>query len=212
MGSFEDHVRYGVGFYTCAVLLTFVPLAYFLADGTLDSVAVAFGVGAAVVGFPFALAGASFPDIDHHSAKPHRFFKRWVAVASGVAAGYVLFASGVAVEAGYVAVETVEAAPDAPEPVLGGSVAFFGAVAFGSVAFAAIGVLKPRHRGVTHTLGAGFVVACIVGVCVWYAVSVFVPSLGVPAGGVAGASFFVGFLSHLQCDGLLLRILPDAMG
>jgi len=212
MGSFEDHVRYGIWFYAVTVLLVLAPLGYFFGNGRLDSIGVVFSVGAAVIGFPFALAGASFPDIDHHSAKPHRFFRKGTSVTAGVIAGYVLFVSGIAVEAGVTSAEAVEAAPDAPETVLGGGVAFAGALAAGTVAFVGVGVLKPRHRGVTHTLGAGFVVACIVGVGVWYAVSFVTPSFGVPSGGVAGAAFFVGFLSHLQCDGLLVGFLPDAMG
>ena len=212
MGSFEDHVRYGIAFYVAAVLVTGVPLAYVFGGGTVDEGALPIAAAAGVLGSVFALAGASFPDVDHHSAKPHRFFRKWVAVASGVVAGYALFASGVAVRAGIVAVRSVEALPDAPEAVLGGSVSMAGAVAAGAAAFVGVRVLKPRHRGVTHTLRAGVVVAAGVGAGVWYGTSFVAPSVSVTAGAVAGTSFFVGFLSHLQCDGLLVGFLPDAMG
>lgn len=211
MGSFEDHVRYGVAFYVVGFGVALVPLAYAFGDGSLGEGTLPFVFGAAVFGSVFALAGASFPDVDHHAAKPHRFFRKWVAVGSGAVAGYTLFASGVAVKAGTVAVRSVEAVPDAPEPVLGGGVAVAGGVAAGAAAFVGVGALKPRHRGVTHTLRAGFIVALGVSAGVWYAVSYVAPSVGVLAGGVAGASFFVGFLSHLQCDGLLVGFLPDAM-
>jgi hypothetical protein len=210
MGSFEDHVRYGVVFYVVAVFFACVPTAYFFA-GEVGAAEFAVGATAVGVGFVFALAGASFPDIDHHAAKPHRFFRKWVAVLSAVVAGYGLFASGIAVEAGVTAVRAFEAVPEAPEPVLGGGVAVAGAFVAGAAVFVGVRTLKPRHRGVTHSLPTGFFVAAGVGAGVWYAVSVVAPSLGVLAGGVTGASFFVGFLSHLQCDGLLVGFLPDAM-
>jgi hypothetical protein len=211
MGSFEDHVRYGVAFYAAAVVVSLVPLAYGFGDGALGVERLVSVAPACLLGFVFALAGASFPDIDHHSAKPHRFFRRWVAVGAGAVGGYFLFVTGVGAEAGAAALGWVEAAPEAPETVLGGGVSVVGGVAAGAAAFVAVSVLKPRHRGVTHSPGAGVVVALGVCVCVWYAASFVAPSVGVLAGGVAGASFFVGFLSHLQCDGLLVGFLPDAM-
>lgn len=211
MGSFEEHVRYGVGFYAVSAVLVCGVSAYLLYEGVLTAREAVFAVAAVCAGFPFALAGASFPDIDHHSAKPHRFFKKWMSVATAVVAGYVLLASGLAFEAGAVTVETVEPV-DAPEEVVGSGVAVGVAAVAGMTAFVGVGVLKPRHRGVTHTKQAGALVACLIGVVVWYGVSVFAPPVAVFAGAVAGASFFVGFLSHLQCDGLLVGFLPDASG
>jgi len=215
MGSFEDHLRYGVGFYAVAAVLTCVFSAYLFREGVLSARDAAVVFGGAVAGFPFTLAGAGFPDIDHHKAKPHRFFKRWVAVAAAVFAGYVLFVSGVALEAGATATDTVGAAPDATEVemVAGFGVVAVGAVVAAGVAVVGVTVLKPRHRGITHTLRAGFGVAAGVGLVVGYTAGVVVPpEVAVLAGGVAGVSFFVGFLSHLQCDGLLVGFLPDAMG
>ncbi len=203
-------MRYGVAAYVVAVALAGVLTAYLFAEGVVGNGGLALAVGGAVLGFPFAVAGAGFPDIDHHAAKPHRFFRRWLSVIAASVGGYVLFASGVAVEAGATTAAAVEA--DAPEPVVGGAVAAVGAVGLGATAFVGVGILKPRHRGITHTLRAGFVVAGIVGVAVGYGVYVFVPSAAFFAGGVASTAFFVGFLSHLQCDGLLFGILPDAMG
>jgi len=210
MGSFEDHMRYGVAAYVVTLVLAGVPTAYLFQEGVVGNGEVALAVGGGVVGLPFAVAGAGFPDIDHHAAKPHRFFRRWVSVIAAVVGGYVLFASGLAVEAGVTTAAAVEA-PGAPEPVVGGAFAALGAVALGATAFVGVGVVKPRHRGITHTLRAGFVVAGIVGVAVGYAVYVFVPSAAFFVGGVAATAFFVGFLSHLQCDGLLFGVLPDAM-
>lgn len=212
MGSFEDHVRYGVWFYAGAVLSASAPLAYLFGEGTLGAGGAALALGGAIVGFPFALAGASFPDVDHHSAKPHRMFKRWVAAAVAVVSGYVLFASGYAAEAGVVATDAAGLElGGAADSVVGVGVAAAGAVTAAGAAFVGVGVLKPRHRGVTHTLRAGTVVAAVVGAGFGYSVSVVDPSIGVFAGGAAAASFFVGFLSHLQCDGLLVGFLPDAM-
>jgi hypothetical protein len=213
MGSFEDHVRYGVAFYAGAVLLVSAPVAYLLGEGALGTGGAALAAGAAVLGFPFALAGASFPDVDHHSAKPHRLFRRGVSVAAAVVSGYVVFASGLGSEAGFVVAEAagVEVG-GVPEAAVGGVVAVAGGIAAAGVAFVGVGVVKPRHRGVTHTVRAGAVVAGVVGAGFGYAVSVFAPSVAASVGGVAAAAFFVGFLSHLQCDGMLVGFLPDAMG
>jgi hypothetical protein len=212
MGSFEDHMRYGIGAYLAVVFLLAAPVGYLVYNGYVGGMSVALAVGAAVGGFPFAVAGAGFPDIDHHAAKPHRFFKKWVSVIASVVGGYAFYASGVAVKTGGATVEALEAAPGLPEPFVGVAFATAGGVAAGGLVFVAVGVLKPRHRGVTHTLGAGFFVAGLIGVAAGYAAAVVFPSAAVFAGGIAATGFFVGFLSHLQCDGLLFRFLPDAMG
>lgn len=211
MGSFEDHMRYGVAAYVLAVVVSAGVVVYLFREDTLGAEELLLAVGAAVAGFPFVVAGAGFPDVDHHAAKPHRFFKKWVSVISAVAGGYVLFSSGFASEAGVTAADEVVTASVAPEPVVGGAVAAVGGVVAGGVVFSAVAVLKPPHRGVTHTLHAGVVVAALIGVGVGYGASLFAPSLGIVAGGVASGGFFVGFLSHLQCDGLLVGFLPDAM-
>jgi len=212
MGSFEDHVRYGVGFYAGAVLLVSAPVAYLLGEGALGAGGVVLAGGAAVVGFPFALAGASFPDVDHHSAKPHRMFRRWMSLTAAVVSGYVLLASGVGYDMGVAAAEAAGVSVGGvSDAALGGVAAVAGAFAAAGVSFVGVGVVKPRHRGVTHTLRAGAVVAALVGTGFGYAASFVFPSFAAPAGGVAAASFFVGFLSHLQCDGMLVGFLPDAM-
>jgi hypothetical protein len=219
MGSFEDHMRYGVAAYVVAVIAGGAGVGYLLYSGRAGVAEVALAAGAAVAGFPFAVAGAGFPDVDHHAAKPHRFFKKWISVITGVVGTYLLYASGVAVEAGASAMNEVATASVAPEPIVGGGIAAFGGVGAGVAAYIGVGVLKPPHRGVTHTLPAGLVVSILVGVGVGYAASVVAPVLlpssplvvGGLAAGVASTGFFVGFLSHLQCDGLLVGFLPDAM-
>nr|WP_276591996.1 metal-dependent hydrolase [Halorutilus salinus] len=212
-------MRYGVGAYLLAVVVAGAALGYLVYTGRADLRHVAVGVAGGVGGFPFAVAGAGFPDIDHHSAKPHRFFRRWVSVIAGGVAVYFLFASGVATEAGIAVLDGVTTASVVPEGVVGVGVSAVGGIVAGVSAYMGVGLLKPPHRGVTHTFGTGVVVAVGVGVAVGYGGgvvgSVVVPSsstlVGVLAGCVAGVSFFVGFLSHLQCDGLLVGFLPDAM-
>jgi hypothetical protein len=219
MGSFEDHMRYGVAAYVVFVVGCAAVVGYLVYSGRAGVTEAALGAAGAVGGFPFAVAGAGFPDIDHHAAKPHRFFKRWVSVIAGIVGAYLLYASGVAVEAGAAAMEEVTTASIAPEPLVGVAVAGIGGVGAGVAAYVGVGVLKPPHRGVTHSLPAGLVVSVLVGVGVGYAASVvgavLLPSpplvVGGLTGGVVSSAFFVGFLSHLQCDGLLVGFLPDAM-
>ncbi|MFP4189159.1 MAG: metal-dependent hydrolase [Halobacteriales archaeon] len=219
MGSFEDHMRYGVASYVLAVVIGGGGVAYLFSRGMVGVSDVVVAAVGGVAAFPFAVAGAGFPDIDHHAARPHRFFKKWVSVIAAVVGAYLLFVSGVAVEAGTAAVDEVATASVVPEPVVGGGVAAVGGVAAAGTAYLAVTYLKPPHRGVTHSLSTGVVVAAGVGVGIGYAASMVAPlvlsasppMVGALAGGIAGGGFLVGFLSHLQCDGLLVGVLPDAM-
>ncbi|MDY6779435.1 MAG: hypothetical protein SV760_02580, partial [Halobacteria archaeon] len=88
-----------------------------------------------------------------------------------------------------------------------------GGVVGGVLVFYGVGFAKPKHRGITHALTTGAVVAGVVGLGVGFAGSELVsPEIGYVAGGIGGLSFFVGFLSHLQCDGLLVGFLPSYSG
>lgn len=209
MGSFEDHMRYGVAAYLLVVGAVGILTGYAVYTGGIGmgADAVALWAGASAIGFPFSLLGAGFPDIDHGDAKPHRYLKKWLSVTTAVVSGYLLFASEAVVGIGTRVLGEVGA--EVPETAISVVGAVAGGIVAGIGARIAVDILKPKHRGVTHTLGAGFVVATIIGAVLGYAGGVFAPSLGVFVGGVCATAFFVGFLSHLQCDGLLVGILPD---
>jgi len=208
MGNFEDHMRYGVGAYLLVVGVGGILTGYSVYKGMDVGVdGLVLWASASVLGFPFALLGAGFPDIDHGDAKPHRYLKKWLSVGAAVVAGYLLFVSeATATVGGEVAREVGVEVPETGVALAG---AVVGGVLAGVGARLAVDFLKPKHRGVTHTLGAGFVVAALVGGVSGYAGGLVAPPLRAFVGGICATSFFVGFLSHLQCDGLLLGVLPD---
>jgi len=208
MGSFEDHMRYGVAAYLLVVGVGGILTGYTVyTGGFVGADAVGLWAGASVIGFPFALLGAGFPDIDHGDAKPHRYLKKWLSVTTTVASGYLFFSSEAVVGIGTQVLG--DAGVEIPEVAIAVSIGVSGGIIVGIGTRIAVDVLKPKHRGVTHTVGAGFVVAALIGALFGYSSRVVAPSLGVFVGGVCATAFFIGFLSHLQCDGLLVGVLPD---
>ncbi len=153
------------------------------------------------VALPLTFVGAGFPDIDHHSAKPHRYLRKGVFVVSSGITAYLFLA-----EARSLNTPFVDVSPILFTAVVGTvSSLVVGAVASYSVAF-----FRPRHRGVTHTFPAGASVALVVGAGVSTVVPEVAPGLdAVALGGAAALGFVIGFGSHLQCDGMLLSRLPS---
>lgn len=199
MGNFDDHMRYGAFSYLL-VLIAFMAVSFRFEVLVL-------GALASGLALPFTFLGAAFPDVDHHSSKPHRWLRQFVFVSVSLVAGY------------FFVFETrsnfVELAARVEAPLENEALALIGAVvsAFlvGGIGFLLIGVLRPKHRGITHTLRTGFVMSSLAGAGSWYAAFLVVPEFAFVLGGGAFVGFFFGFLSHLQCDGLLVGFLPDAM-
>ncbi|MDY7083205.1 MAG: hypothetical protein SXQ77_12570, partial [Halobacteria archaeon] len=84
MGSFEDHMRYGIASYVLVLLVGGGVVGYLVYTGSpiIDSNVVLLAVVSGGIALPFTIAGAGFPDIDHHASKPHRWFRKWFSISA----------------------------------------------------------------------------------------------------------------------------------
>lgn len=183
MGNFQDHMRYGVGSYVTVFGCLFA--------------------------LPFVIGGAAFPDIDHHASKPHKWLRSGVFVSTTLISAFLFVSEGSFYS--LTLAEGVKTASGAPlsDGALSLIIIGVGALIVGVVAEYAVGFFKPVHRGVTHTLTTGGLVSAILGGAVALGLTLVFPDVSLLLGAVAGMSFFIGFLSHLQCDGLFFRYLPE---
>lgn len=192
MTDCEAHLRYG--FAAHMVLVAAVTLGYV---GALLPVRV-LAMTAAVL--PLTLAGSLFPDVDHHSALPYRYGKRFIPPTMAVIALLV----GVRYRVPIAVALAGETAPRLGRFVSGAVVASLG---WGTwVATAALfRVLRPPHRTITHRVPTGIVAALCVGGIVSLLVGGHGPLLAAERVFVIGTSvaFLFGFVSHLAADGLL---------
>jgi len=152
MSPYETHVQFGVTMHLCVLA------------GTV--VAVFFGVpltvvGGAVVGTPVIVAGAVFPDCDHHQSRPYRVGFRWLPRLIACYTGLVL----------YMSLDTLLSGT----PLIGAPEFWTGVLTAGLVTYSyyltkrGIPILRPSHRGITHhpLTGVLFGVAITTGTFTW---------------------------------------------
>ena len=194
MGNFDDHMRYGVAVH---VLVSVGVFAVTVTTGLPVYMALF-----AFVLLPFTLIGAMFPDIDHPSSKPNRFFRRLLFLVMTVVGAGVI--GGVGFFPIYdVVVENIGEAGVLPVTVSVITVLGIG-VGLGSVT--AFKFMRPPHRGMTHRVPIGVLVSGVVALVLVGGFSLMgVGTIAVVSGGLAAALFFAGFMSHLLCDGVLLQ-------
>lgn len=189
MGTFEEHVRYGVAVHlvlstgTVAAAVLGAPLAV---------------VAGVVIGAPVTIVGACVPDIDHHRSKPYRVLKRW---SPSIAAGTVALVLGVnrALLIDLCALVTIGVSP----AFLAG--ALYATVVAGTYrgVARAIPVLRPVHRTVTHSPLVGIAIGgFLAAVATTVGVALSIPR-ALDVAMVVGACFVTGFGSHLVLDGEL---------
>jgi hypothetical protein len=198
MSSFETHVRVGAAVHfalTTASLL--VP--------ALGGPAAA--VVATTIGLPLTIAGAVFPDVDHHASKPYRLAERWVPRC-----GVGLLGLALARESDHLQnLVALFVSPPRSRFYAGCLyVLLLLGARFG--VRRAVAICRPAHRTVTHAVStavlvSGFVAGC--GVVFLRAVASTRPSL---IGGVWGLCFLTGMLSHRYCDGLVELSLLRRLG
>ena len=186
------HLRYG--FAVHMLLVAAVTLGYV---GSLLPVQM---LATTVAVLPLTLAGALFPDLDHHSALPYRYGKRFIPPTMALIAILV---------GGRYRVPIAVALAGDPVPRLGQflSGAVVASLGWGTwVATAALfPVLRPPHRTITHRVPTGVVAALCVGGIVSLLVGGHGPLLAAERVFVIATSvaFLCGFVSHLAADGLL---------
>ncbi len=125
----------------------------------------AYSMDAVIVSAAFILLAAIFPDIDHKGSIVHQRMKALV----------VILVTAVPVGAAY---------PDVPVMITGGTLTAVGT-------YYTFGLIKPKHRKVTHTFKFAVLFSATVGVFALVAFNSFLPAI----------FSFIAYLSHLVLDG-----------
>lgn len=130
----------------------------------------AYSLEAVVVSAALILLATIFPDIDHHNSIVHRKMKALV----------ILLVAAVPAVVGY---------PNPVAMLVGGGIAAVGA-------HYTFGMVKPKHRTVTHTFRFCVLFSAITGAVSLYAFNTFLPAVFT----------FIAYLSHLVLDGTLSEL------
>ncbi len=125
----------------------------------------AYSLEAVLVSAAFILLASIFPDIDHKGSVVHKRMKSLV----------VLLLAAVPITIGY---------PNVAVMIAGGSLTAVGA-------YYTFGLIKPKHRKVTHTFRFAVLFSTIVGVFSLVVFGSFLPAIFT----------FIAYLSHLVLDG-----------
>jgi hypothetical protein len=194
MSGFQTHLRVGIKLHIVTTALTGVAyVASLVGEVTLLTVAAC---------LPATVAGALFPDVDHHSSIPTRLFHRYGPWVAATVVAVLAVANA----------RTLVALAAIPRPGL--DPGYLAGIASAGASLAVfVGIrrmilaIQPSHRGPTHRLPVALAVSSLLGA----GGSFIAMELGAPwsvARVVAGATattFLLGVLSHLWKDGLLRR-------
>lgn len=198
MTDYEAHLQYG--FAVHMLLVAAVTLGYVTNLLSVQMLAMTVAV------LPLTLAGSLFPDLDHHSALPYRYGKRFIPPAMAL----IILLVGVRYRVPIAVALAGEPAPRLGQFLSGAVVASLG---WGSwVATAALfPVLRPPHRTITHRVPTGVVAALCVGGIVSLLVGGHGSLLTAERVFVIATSlaFLFGFMSHLAADGILRERFLD---
>jgi hypothetical protein len=200
MGNYEEHVQYG----HVAYILLCVALTGALISGgvkLLDGAILLIGM------YPFVRLGAAFPDVDHHASHPHRMLKK-VMFVTGLVATYLLVLTF-----GFEALTGVVEAGVPTEGAYTISMLLVLIIALGGgwATQEAVSRFRPKHRGVTHRIPTGVVVSLAIVAAIGGTGVYFALPYAVTVSATFAGAFFIGFLSHLQCDGMLLPAFQNTV-
>lgn len=129
-----------------------------------------FSIEAVAASIVFIFLGAVFPDIDHRGSVIHRVVKSFLILISMITAAVLAYPVPWAIIVSVLCTGT-------------GTALLFSAV-------------KPRHRGVTHSLSAATVFALSVATVMIFWFGTWVPAVFA----------FAAYLSHLALDGTLFKL------
>ncbi|MBI3962107.1 MAG: metal-dependent hydrolase [Deinococcus sp.] len=197
MGSYREHVRCSTGAW---VVVSFTTAAV---ASAADARAVEW-VPLVAAGYPLALLGASFPDIDLANSIPGRRFRLALTLlccGAALAAGLSQPQPQQVVASLLVRLQ-VRWWPYQAELVVG-----LLALVVGQLAAGFLAALLPGHRQGTHTLLAAVLLGGVTGYLGLLATRAFGYSglAALRAGYILGAYAAGGLISHLVCDGILFR-------
>lgn len=192
MTDCKAHLRYGFGAHM--LLVAAVTLGYIGSVVQMRMLATTAAI------LPLTLAGALFPDLDHHSALPYRYGKRLVPLILALVALFV----GIRYRE-LIAVVLAEGSASSYGQFVSG--AFVASLGWGTwiVSTALFPVLRPPHRTITHRVPTGVVAA----LCVGGIVSLLIGGRGglIPTERMfviaTSVAFLLGFVSHLAADGVV---------
>lgn len=192
MTDCKAHLRYGFGVHM--LLVAAVTLGYIGSVVQMRMLATTAAI------LPLTLAGALFPDLDHHSALPYRYGKRLVPLILALVALFV----GIRYRE-LIAVVLAEGSASSYGQFVSG--AFVASLGWGTwiVSTALFPVLRPPHRTITHRVPTGVVAA----LCVGGMVSLLIGGRGglIPTERMfviaTSVAFLLGFVSHLAADGVV---------
>jgi uncharacterized membrane protein len=197
---YERHLRVGVAAQAILVVLASVGILADLESYlTVSSTLILSAVGVAL---PITLVGAVIPDLDESNSRVYRWFRPFVAVCVALYVFVLLYSSREMVIAGiqrYIR-------PASPDYLAGiTTVSLAGLLSIAAYRFVTRLLDKLTHRQLFHQLPTGIFAGTVL-----YAEFVpFLAAVDAPRPPVTAvlfaAAFFVGFVSHLAADGLLLR-------
>lgn len=193
MGNYSDHVRYG---HLAYAILCIALVGAVLSGGLTLFV----GIPLAVVAYPFVRVGASFPDVDHHASHPHRRLRRAMFIVGTITSFFVLYTQTLVPLDVFVTGIAVDLPVETKVAVL----IHLSSLLIGVVMREAVSYFRPKHRGITHRIPTGLVIAGVIGGISWYLTTTIAVAMPVVISAVTAGAFFIGFLSHLRCDEMIV--------
>lgn len=198
MGNYEEHKRYG----NIVYIIIGVAIAGAVASGGLSFLV---GLPLAVVVYPFVRAGAAFPDIDHHASRPHHGLRRLMFVIGTIGSFFLFYTQSL------IPIETgIQQLPvDVPPEISTAMIIHIAALLCGWGLRESVSYFRPKHRGITHRIPTG--IALTLGICgfIWYTITTLTFELPTLFALGSGGAFFLGFLSHLRCDDMLIPAITS---
>lgn len=192
MGSYDEHLRYG---WISHLLISIITLL------TIVGLQYSFEVAIAVVGvsLPVSLGASVLPDIDHHASNTNSLFRYglFLSISSIIALTLSQFALSIALL-------WLQVTYSVTSIVVFLTLGIF-SILIGASTTKTFDILRPVHRGVTHSIAFSVGVSVLVGVFTWHATNVLTSNnFGIEAGLIFAVYTLAGILSHLYLDDELL--------
>lgn len=189
MPNYEEHLKFGwIAHFILTVIL--IPSLYLLGNPIELALAV---TGSSL---PVALFGSILPDIDHHSSNTNTLFRYALFMTVVVLISVILSQHIYTISLLWMSV--INTVPLFMS--LGSIVAI--SLSSGLLSILIFRVIRPNHRGLTHTMTFVLVTTIITGSITGYVYNVFVGSrYEYLVGIIISAYYAAGVITHLASDG-----------
>lgn len=193
MANFNGHKRLGYTAFIVYSILTIGASLY-----TQHALNLTHTATVLLVGFPIVMAGAFFPDIDHHASIPHRYFKQLTSILTGLILATI---SGTIAPTVYTQILThttvIRTIPEQSVTALLVLTGFFTGWRLTTIL---ITKFRPKHRGITHNRTTGLAL----GIALFFLISTTYPTLSTQHTLIVSTGWILGFGSHLYGDSMLI--------